>query len=79
MKIYKAKISEYRVISCHCDHKVFPYLRDDKGEKIIYCIITRLEEAKTKNIVSSIDPSAMVTISDVSEIQGGTFKKKNIH
>ena len=38
MKIYKAKISEYRVISCHCDHKVFPYLRDDKGEKIIYCI-----------------------------------------
>jgi len=48
-------------------------------KKIIYCIITRLEEAKTKNIVSSIDPSAMVTISDVSEIQGGTFKKKNIH
>jgi len=51
-----------------------------KEEKtVIYCIIDRLEEAKMKNLVSEIDSNALVAISNVAEIQGGNFKKKDIH
>ena len=47
--------------------------------KIIYCVITRLEEAKLKAIVRNFDPSAFLAMSDVSDVRGGQFKKKNIH
>jgi len=51
-----------------------------KGEKqVIYCIITRLEEAKVKKMVEAIDPLALIAISNVSEVSGGSFKKKDIH
>lgn len=48
-------------------------------KKVIYCVITRLEEAKLKNIVRYFDPGAFVAMSDVSDVKGGQFKKKNIH
>ena len=47
--------------------------------KIIYCVITRLEEAKLKAIVRNFDPSAFLAMSDISDVRGGQFKKKNIH
>lgn len=53
------------------------YTGDDK--KVIFCVITRLEEAKLKTIVQEIDPSAFLAVSDISEVRGGRFKKKDIH
>ena len=50
---------------------------DDK--KVIFSIITRLEESKLNTIVEDIDPTAFLAIADISEVRGGRFKKKDIH
>ncbi len=50
---------------------------DDK--KVIFCVITRLEEAKLKLIVEEIDPSAFLAVADIAEVRGGRFKKRDIH
>nr|WP_088066832.1 YitT family protein [Gottfriedia luciferensis] len=47
--------------------------------KVIYCVITRLEEAELKTIVDDFDPNAFLAISDIAEVRGGRFKKKNVH
>lgn len=47
--------------------------------KVIYCVITRLEEAELKTIVDDIDPTSFLAISDIAEVRGGRFKKKNVH
>jgi uncharacterized membrane-anchored protein YitT (DUF2179 family) len=47
--------------------------------KEITCVINRLEESKMKSIIKDIDPNAFVTIYEVVEVKGGSFKKKNIH
>ena len=47
--------------------------------KEITCVINRLEESKIKEIISEIDETAFVTVYDVAEVKGGSFKKKNIH
>lgn len=49
------------------------------GKKtILYCVITRFEINELKNIIHSIDASAFVTISEVSEIIGTHIKKNDI-
>lgn len=53
------------------------YTGDDK--KVIFCVITRLEEAKLKAIVEEIDPNAFLAVADIAEVRGGRFKKKAIH
>lgn len=46
------------------------------GKKtILYCVLTRFEVNELKNIIHSIDASAFVTVSDVSEIIGTHMKK----
>ncbi|MFD2701930.1 YitT family protein [Paenibacillus shunpengii] len=46
---------------------------------ILNCVINRMEENKLLTIVKDIDESAFVVISDVSEVRGGNFKKRDIH
>ncbi|AYC30729.1 YitT family protein [Paenisporosarcina cavernae] len=53
------------------------YTGDDK--KVIFCVITRLEEAKLKTIVEDIDNHAFIAIGNIAEVKGGRFKKRNIH
>jgi len=53
------------------------YTGDSK--KVIFCVITRLEEAKMKSIVQELDPSAFVAIGNIHDVKGGRFKKKDIH
>jgi uncharacterized membrane-anchored protein YitT (DUF2179 family) len=53
------------------------YTGEDK--KVIFCVITRLEEAKLKAIVEEIDPNAFLAVADIAEVRGGRFKKKAIH
>lgn len=53
------------------------YTGNDK--KVIFTVITRLEESKLKIIVSEIDDSAFLAIGNIAEVSGGRFKKKDIH
>jgi uncharacterized membrane-anchored protein YitT (DUF2179 family) len=53
------------------------YTGDNK--KVIFCVITRLEEAKLKSIVEDLDESAFLAVSNIAEVRGGRFKKKDIH
>lgn len=53
------------------------YTGDDK--KVIFCVITRLEEAKLKAIIDEIDPSAFFAVATIAEVRGGRFKKRDIH
>jgi uncharacterized membrane-anchored protein YitT (DUF2179 family) len=48
-------------------------------KKVIFCVVTRLEEAKLKSIIEDIDPSAFLAVADIAEVRGGRFKKKDIH
>ncbi|NDI34441.1 YitT family protein [Chengkuizengella sediminis] len=50
---------------------------DDK--QIIFCIITRLEEAKLKSIVDELDSEAFLAIGNIHDVKGGRFKKRDIH
>lgn len=49
------------------------------ARKVIFCIVTRLEEAKLKSIVSEIDPNAFLAIGNMHDVHGGRFRKKDIH
>ncbi|MEK3886254.1 YitT family protein [Bacillus sp. FSL K6-3431] len=53
------------------------YTGDDK--KVIFCVITRLEEAKLKSIIEELDEGAFLAVGNVSEVRGGRFRKKHIH
>ncbi|SMO34986.1 YitT family protein [Melghirimyces algeriensis] len=53
------------------------YTGDDK--KVIFCVVTRLEEAKLKSIVEEIDEEAFLAIGDIHDVKGGRFKKRDIH
>lgn len=53
------------------------YTGDNK--KVIFCVISRLEEAKLKSIVEEVDTSAFLAVANISEVRGGRFKKKGIH
>lgn len=53
------------------------YTGDDK--KVIFCVISRLEEAKLKLIVEEVDPSAFLAVGNIHDVKGGRFKKKSIH
>ncbi|MBD2865274.1 YitT family protein [Paenibacillus sp. IB182363] len=53
------------------------YTGDDK--QVIFCVITRLEEAKLKAIVEEIDSGAFLAVGNIHDVMGGQFKKKDIH
>ncbi|SCY67897.1 Uncharacterized membrane-anchored protein YitT, contains DUF161 and DUF2179 domains [Lysinibacillus sp. TC-37] len=53
------------------------YTGNDK--KVIFTVITRLEEAKLKSIVAEIDDNAFLAIGNIAEVKGGRFKKRDIH
>lgn len=53
------------------------YTGNDKN--VIFTVISRLEEAKVKGIVDSIDKNAFLAISDIHDVKGGRFKKRSIH
>lgn len=46
-------------------------------KKIIYCVITRLEITKLKEIVHEIDPKAFIAITSAHEVEGGQVKKRH--
>ncbi|PWK16384.1 uncharacterized membrane-anchored protein YitT (DUF2179 family) [Tumebacillus permanentifrigoris] len=60
------------------------YLNGEGGfsgdeKKVVFCVVTRLEEAKLKLIVEEIDPEAFLAVGTIAEVRGGRFKKRDIH
>ncbi|HWI49920.1 MAG TPA: YitT family protein [Rummeliibacillus sp.] len=53
------------------------YTGDPK--KVIFTVITRLEESKLTTIVGELDANAFLAIGNIAEVRGGRFKKKDIH
>ncbi|HAL01480.1 YitT family protein [Exiguobacterium sp.] len=49
------------------------------GKKVIFCVISRLEESKLKDIVRDFDEQAFIAIGNIHDVHGGRFKKKDIH
>ncbi|MFD0588759.1 YitT family protein [Paenibacillus sp. GCM10027627] len=47
--------------------------------QVIYCVVSRLELAKLKGIVQSIDENAFIAIEHVTDVMGGNFSKNSIH
>lgn len=47
--------------------------------QIIYCVVSRIELAKLKGIVQSIDEKAFIAIEHVADVMGGGFSKSSIH
>ena len=50
-----------------------------ENTQMIYCVLTRLELTKLKDIVHDIDENAFIAIENVSDVMGGNFEKKSIH
>lgn len=48
-----------------------------KSRSVIYFVVNRFQIAKLKMIVSAIDPSAFITISETSDVLGSSLKSKN--
>ena len=48
-------------------------------KKILYSVVTRLEIAEIKNIVSDIDDTAFVSVTDVHEVIGGRIRNRKNH
>ena len=48
-------------------------------KQVLYCVVTRLEVVKLKEIALEKDENAFVTINPVHDIVGGRFKKRSIH
>ncbi|WP_219833948.1 YitT family protein [Paenibacillus sp. R14(2021)] len=48
-------------------------------KRVIFCVITRLEEAKMKSIVQELDPAAFLAVGNIHDVKGGRFKKRDIH
>ena len=45
-------------------------------KRIVYCVISRLEVAKLKQLVKEVDPSAFISIENVHEVEGVRIKKR---
>lgn len=58
----------------HIDSKGY---HNEKEQTIIYFVVNRFQVARMKNIITSIDPKAFVTISEVSDVLGSSLKKKH--
>jgi uncharacterized membrane-anchored protein YitT (DUF2179 family) len=51
----------------------------DLEQSILYCVVTRLEIGKVKDVVQEIDPTAFVTTHSLSDVEGGLIKRAGLH
>ena len=50
-----------------------------KPIRILYCVVTRLEIGRVKNVVNEIDGAAFVVIHPLADAAGGIIKKTALH
>lgn len=85
------ELSAFHIITEHVDEmgqaiveelgKTVTYLKGERGysnneTKIIYVIVSRLEEAQLRDLIDDIDEHAFVSVSTVNEVKGKLFKKR---
>ncbi|NGP44465.1 YitT family protein [Bacillaceae bacterium SIJ1] len=49
------------------------------NKKVIFTVITRVEESKLHNLVEEIDEDAFLAVGNIQDVKGGQFKTKDIH
>lgn len=47
-------------------------------KRIVYCIVTRLQVQKLKEIVKEIDPKAFIAIKNIYQVEGVRVKKRHV-
>jgi uncharacterized membrane-anchored protein YitT (DUF2179 family) len=50
-----------------------------EDQEILYCVVTRLEVGRVKNIVRALDESAFITSHALADVQGGMVKHRGLH
>ena len=53
-----------------------PYAYSGLDNVLTFCVVSRLELAKLKQLVKDIDPKAFLVIENVHEVEGVRVKKK---
>ena len=53
--------------------------RSGAEQDILYCVVTRLEIGRIKNVVKEIDANAFMVIHPLSDADGGIIKKTALH
>ncbi|HEX8145516.1 MAG TPA: YitT family protein [Pyrinomonadaceae bacterium] len=48
-------------------------------QDILFCVVTRLEIGRVKEVVSRIDDSAFIVIHQLSDAEGGVIRKQALH
>lgn len=87
------ELSAFHIITDHVDEmgtaivrelgKTVTYLSGEGGysgnrTKIIYVVVSRLEEAQLRDLIDDIDEHAFVSVSTVNEVKGQSFKRKSV-
>lgn len=50
-----------------------------KEMDVLYCVVTRLEVSKLKNIIERVDESAFMVMHSINDTKGGMIKKRPLH
>jgi uncharacterized membrane-anchored protein YitT (DUF2179 family) len=53
--------------------------RSDVEQDILYCVVTRLEIGRVKNVAHEIDEAAFIVTHPLSDAEGGIIKKTALH
>jgi uncharacterized membrane-anchored protein YitT (DUF2179 family) len=53
--------------------------RTDAEQDILFCVVTRLEIGRVKNLVGAIDAAAFVVVHPLADVEGGVVKRAALH
>ena len=48
-------------------------------QDILYCVVTRLEIGRVKNVANEIDEGAFIVVHPLADASGGVIKKPALH
>jgi len=50
-----------------------------EDQEILYCVVTRLEVGRVKNIAQALDETAFITYHALADVQGGMVRHRGLH
>ena len=48
-------------------------------QDILFCVVTRLEIGRVRNVATRVDPSAFIVVHPLTDARGGVTKKPALH